>query len=140
MSLPETSPLAASRLRALLGKLRDANLHVPHVAIAGKRSVSVMGCLSLDSPVEHALRYLLRWSDGSEEVLSIEAADGALDLARSNHSGDPCGSRYAVPLFADEQGRATAPSCKARIDPEIASMRDVQRFMRRLLRGVLSAN
>lgn len=141
MSTPprDVVPIAPALLRSLLRKLRDANLHVPHIAIGGTRSVSVVGCLSLDAPVDLALRYRVRWPDGVEEVLVIESADGMLGVALCDLAGNRAGPGSRVALHADEAGRITAPDWKARVDPQAADTRQMAHFLRRLVRGLFAA-
>jgi hypothetical protein len=131
------SELKPAHLRALLCKLRDADLHRRHVALAGSRRVSIEGCLSLDSPVGQALRYLLRWPNGAEEVLEIDAAGGRLTVKVSGRDGQANGEPRSVALTTDERGRATASAWRARIDPENAGLRELDRFLRRIVRAVL---
>ena len=138
MSLSESSVSPAS-LRSLLRKLRDADLRNPHIALAGSRRVSIEGCLSLDFPVEQALRYLLRFSDGTEEVLWLAAEGGELGVWTSDEHGQELSARRQVSLTHDRDGRALVPDWRARIDLENAGIRELGHFLRRLVRGVLQA-
>ena len=131
------SRLAPARLRALLCKLRDADLHRRHVALAGSRRVSIEGCLSRDSPVGQVLRYLLRWPNGSQSVLELNVSGGELLVEVCGQDGTPAAERRTIALTTDERGRATAPSWGARIDPDSAGERDLDRFLRRIVRGLL---
>ena len=138
MSLSDNSVSPAS-LRCLLRKLRDADLRKPHIALAGSRRVSIEGCLSLDFPVEQALRYLLRFSDGTEEVLWLAAEGSELGVWTSDRQGQELSARHQVAMTHDENGRALVPDWRARIDLETAGIRELSHFLRRLVRGVLEA-
>ncbi|MFT5285587.1 MAG: hypothetical protein ACI8TQ_001752 [Planctomycetota bacterium] len=132
------NPVSPAGLRTLLRKLRDADLHKRHIAITGKMRVSIEGCLSLDSPVEQALRYLLRWPDGSEEVLWLAAEGQDLGVWLSDPYGKKMGQKHTIALFRDENGRATAPAWRARVDPKSAGTRELGHFLRRLVRGLFN--
>ncbi len=136
LSQPSISPAG---MRALLRKLRDADLHKRHIAVAGGRRVSIEGCLSLDSPVEQALRYLLRWPDGSEEVLWLAAHGDALDVWLSDPLGRELSERHKIALTRDENGRTTAADWRARINLESAGIRELDHFLRRFVRGMLQS-
>jgi hypothetical protein len=131
-------PVADATARELLRKLRDLNLVGSPVELAGGDRVSIAGCLSLDRPVEDELHYLLRSPDGDERILAIAWRDRRLELEVSAGSG-PEPRRTRCALLDDEHGRATAPELKARIDPGSANPREVEHFLRRLVRGALAA-
>ncbi len=124
-------------VRALLCKLRDANLHLPHLATGGASSVSIAGCLSPDAPADRAIGYLLRWPDGTEEVLSIAPSNDSLSLAVCDRAGRPLGTARSIVLVSDGEGGLLSRDCRARIDPSAAGPRELERFFRRLVRGVL---
>lgn len=138
MTSAPSTVLPAERLRALLRRLRDADLRLRNVALSALERVSIEGCISLDSPVEQDLGYLLRWPSGQEEVLWISAAGGTLRLLRSDRSGRATADGREALLFADPSGRAICAPWRARIDPERAGLRELGFFLRRLVRSALA--
>jgi hypothetical protein len=130
-------PLAAEAARQLLRKLRDLNLTGSQVAVDHHTRVSIDGCLSLDVPAESSLRYRLRLPGGPVRVLSISWRPSTLSLSLADAGGRGEVCSLESPLVADGRGRAVAPAIAARIDPSSAGEREVEHFLRRLVRGVL---
>jgi hypothetical protein len=135
---------AAELGRTLLRMLRDLNLCSSRVAVARDLAVHVDGCLSLDSPTTSPLCYRLRLPAGVERVLRIELAENALRLVLADRSGRPQSGAVSVELAVEsarESGAAlTARSIGARIAPHAARARDVEHFLRRLVRGAFRAH
>ncbi len=133
------NPLPPERARLVLRKLRDLDLRCGKLEIDADRSVSVEGCLSPDTPLAAGesgatiLRYRLVSETGEAQTLEIGWQDGALLLRLI----DPAGSSLArrVPLLIDKEGRASSPDLAARMAPDSADVREVEHFLRRLIRG-----
>lgn len=141
-SPPNHQSLSGTRARTLLRKLRDANVQSPPVRVARELAISLEGCLTLDGSAEEGLRYRLRTSRGEEGVLAIEWWQGSLKVGLEGLPGRGEGSEArtcAARLVADDEGRALAPEFLARVHPETAGPREVERFMRRLVRGLFRA-
>lgn len=132
------SALDAARARELLRRLRDLNLSAL-VRVAGGRRVAIEGCLSLDHPIDEELRYALCVQDRSAQVLSIGWSDGLLHVGLSDPSTRDRTFSLDVPLLCDAEGRATAPELQARIDPESTDPREVEHFLRRVVRRAFAA-
>lgn len=144
----ETSELGAAgdrptldpaQARSLMGKLRDLNLTACTLEVEGGRRVSIDGCLSVDRPVEGELRYLLRDGEGTERVLGIRLDESRLHLSLAPRGGGDEPRERDVALHSDDEGRATVPELLARMDPESSDCREVEHFLRRLVRGVYAA-
>lgn len=130
----------AEAVRALLRMLRDLNLTSSTVAIAKELCVCVDGCLSVDSPALTPLRYRLRLSNGLERVLRVEQpSEDALTLVLADAQGCVDGQAVQVPLRRDERERITAPTIGARLRLVDASAREVEHFLRRVVRGAFRA-
>jgi hypothetical protein len=128
--------LSSAAARALLRKLRDLNLTASPVQIDPQLRVSIEGCLTLDAPVESQLRYRLRLADGrGSRVLGIECEPGRLRLSLCDPSGAEAPRVRSFELVADGPQGAAVPELRARIDPEGALEREVEHFLRRLVRA-----
>lgn len=130
--------LEPAQARELLRRLRDLNLSAL-VRVAGGRRVAIEGCLSLDHPIDEELRYALNVQGDSAHVLSIGWREGLLHVALSDSSTRDLSFSLAFPLWCDEAGRATAPELQARIDPESTDPREVEHFLRRVVRRAFAA-
>ena len=124
-----TARLPSEKARALLRKLRDLNLTSGPVAVGRRACVELAGCLSIDSPVEKGVRYRIQQSDGRTTLLELLWNEGALSVA----AGDPT-RRLEVPDTRDRQGRACAPKLGARVDPESCDTRQLEHFLRRVVK------
>jgi hypothetical protein len=124
-----------SRVRVLLRKLRDLNLRSGRLAVNGGRSVRVDGCLSMDSPVEGSLRYSVQVVGGAPCILELAWRGGALELDLWPAIGTSLLGHRTIALFGDDQGRAAAPAIRARLDPESTDEREIEHFLRRLVRA-----
>ena len=127
--------LPAERARTLLRKLRDLDLRARRVEVHGGLLVRIDGCLSADVPVEDAVRYRLAVLGGGERVLGIRWREGELELELSGEGGPRL---RRIELLLDDAGRAAAPAIGARMDPDSASRREVEHFLRRLLRSAFN--
>jgi hypothetical protein len=134
-----SSALDPAQARSLMRKLRDLNLTACTLEVGGGERVSIDGCLSIDRPVEGELRYLLRDGEGTERVLGIRLGESCLHLTLASRvdGGEPRGRDVA--LHSDGEGRAMVPELLARMDPESSDCREVEHFLRRLVRGVYAA-
>src|SRR5262245_3953636 len=109
-------PLPEDGARTLLRKLRDLNLSAGPIAITRRAQVALCGCLSLDGPAEHGVRYRVRTSDGREGTLEIQGHASGLALS---WSAPPAGSRtLRVEMTRDRLGRACSRDLGARVSPE----------------------
>lgn len=131
--------LSACDARTLLGKLRDLNLRDERLEVTRGHTVDVAGCLSLDAPSNDGLRYLLREKNGAERVLEITWQSGALEIVLDPGSGNGAVPPRRVPLLADLEGRAAAPEIRARVDPRSTNPREVEHFLRRLVRAAFAS-
>ena len=135
-TLASSTPLlSADRARTLLRRLRDLNLIAGPVALTREAFVTIAGCLSLDGPAEAGVRYLLRFVDGSERTLEI-GWNGA-GLVMSVHGPGPSDARtLRVAVGCDSDGRACAPAIGARVRPDTTDRRELEHFLRRVVRAV----
>ncbi|HJO26960.1 MAG TPA: hypothetical protein QF730_06915 [Planctomycetota bacterium] len=134
-STPPT-PLSDFQARQLLRRLRDANLSGGAVAVSGGLTVALGGCLSLDGPVEQGVRYRLRLADGAERVLDLAWQEARLSVClRLPRSTQP-EHQLALALDLDGEGRASSSLLAARMDPEANDPGEIDRFLRRLVRGI----
>ena len=136
---PEAQALSACDARTLLGKLRDLDLRDERLEIAPGLTVDVAGCLSLDAPADGTLRYLLREKGGNEHVLAITWSAGALELLLDPGQRRSAAPPRRVPLLSDSAGRASAPEIRARLDPQSTNRREVEHFLRRLVRAAFAS-
>lgn len=129
--------LEACEARALLRALRDLNLGGARIEISPSERVELSGCLSLDGPVERGVHYLLRRDDGRGEVLAIVFEDDRL-LLRLEPAAAPAAEPSRVlsaRLVADPFGRVTSPDLGARLDLRHPVARELEHFLRRLVRA-----
>jgi hypothetical protein len=123
--------------RSLLRRLRDLNLSARNVLVRGGLAVSLDGCLSLDRPVEQGVSYRLLVAENGERVLSLEWSEGELAIRLE---GSDRGDRVLSAHFAlDERGRAFSRELRARLDLERLEPRELEHFMRRVVRSALRA-
>ncbi len=137
ISLRET-PITGRDERALLQKLRDLNLGACDVEVGAGERVRIEGCLSVDAPVELGVLYGLRRCDGRAEVLDLAFSGGRLLLTRSareREHGDTGSEQLLMAVFADRFGRLSVPELRARLDPGGNAQRELERFLRRIVRG-----
>lgn len=132
------APLHPERARLLLQKLRDLNLCAERIEVGPGTAVELLGCSSLDQPVEGGLRYRVRCGDGQQEALEFGLESAGLRLCRSS-AGRPEEAQRIL-LVGNGSGPLTAPELKARIDPEQAGPREMTHFLRRLVRLAYGPN
>ena len=82
---------------------------------------------------------LLRAPGQGELSLAIRWDDDALQLSLVPSAGGPVERERTVELFAQGARWATAPDLRARVEPESSEPRQLEHFMRRLVRGVYAA-
>ena len=119
--------------RSLLRRLRDLNPSIRNLAVRRDLAVSVDGCLSLDRPVEQGVAYRLRSVGDGEQVLQLAWSGGELSIRLEGATREPqvlC-ARFTV----DEHGRAISPELRARLDLDHLEPRDLEHFMRRVVRS-----
>jgi len=96
----ETTPASgASRddgeARVLLRKLRDLNLRASFRGGPGEGDVRIEGCLSVDRPVEHSVRYSVR-VDGRALELDLRLRGGMLELVFEGEDGTELVTRHPL--------------------------------------------
>ena len=135
-----TATLPGEKARALLRKLRDLNLTSGPVAVGRRACVEIAGCLSLDAPVEKGLRYRVQLNDGTSGLLEIAWSGNSLNVAAGELAAvvpadrQPPMRRIEVPVTCDRKGRACAPALGARVDPESCDTRELEHFLRRVVK------
>jgi hypothetical protein len=128
--------LSADKARALLRKLRDLNLSTGPVAITRDLAVFVGGCLSLDFPAESGVRYRVRTTDGREGSLEISWGQRGLEIATAGPQPFAPRGSLRIALREDRRGRAYARELGARVFPESCDRRELEHFLRRIVRTV----
>ncbi len=128
--------LSEEKTRALLRKLRDLNLSAGPIALTSRARVALAGCASTDVPAESGVCYRMRFEDGRDGTLEIRASEGGIDVRLSEASAE---RRLALPFTCDRQGRACARSIGARVTPETCDPRELEHFLRRIVRAVFAA-
>jgi hypothetical protein len=135
--LPADKGLPSDKARTLLRRLRDLNLSTGPVAVTRELGVVIAGCLSLDGPAESGVRYLVRLSDGREGRLEIGFRGARMTLALVGST--PASSRsLEVDVTCDRRGRACARGIGARVAPESTDTRELEHFLRRVVRAVVA--
>ena len=137
MTLDETPPCSPRETRGLLRALRDLNMIAQRMAIRPGEWVGVEGCTSRDAPVEQGVRYRLRLPDGSEGTLGIAGRNGRLDLSLA--APGVCTVQLSAPLERELGGRATARRLAARLGMQQPTRRELEHFLRRIVRSVMAA-
>ncbi len=127
--------LTSERARTLLRRLRDLNLVAGPVALTREAWVSIAGCLSLDGPAEAGVRYLLRHVDGRERTLEIGWNGTGLVVSILGPGRDDRRD-LRVPVGCDASGRACIPAIGARVRPDSNDPRELEHFLRRVVRAV----
>jgi hypothetical protein len=132
---PSDGALPADRARTLLRRLRDLNLVAGPVALTREAFVTIAGCLSLDGPAEAGVRYLLRSLDGTERTLEIGWNGQGLVLSMAGPGPGDLRTLRA-PIACDDAGRACVPAIGARVRPDTTDRRELEHFLRRVVRAV----
>ena len=139
MSIDEATPHSCSprETRRILRSLRDLNLVGTRLEVRAGEAVSIHGCVSMDSPVEQGVRYKLRMSGGEDAVLRIRADENQLRLSLD---GEDVETRELVTRLECRNGAiAECPELSARLEFEELKPRDLEHFLRRIVRGLLAA-
>jgi len=126
--------LSAERTRALLRKLRDLNLRSGPISVTSRKQVALAGCTSMDVPAETGVRYRMLSAEHGEQTLEIRGRQGELEISLSGAASIP--RRLLVPVACDRIGRACARALGARLDPETSAAREVEHFLRRIVRSI----
>lgn len=133
--LTSEKDLPSDKGRTLLRRLRDLNLSGCPVAVTRERGVVIAGCLSLDGPAEAGVRYLVRLADGAERRLEIGFDGARMNLALVGPT--PASSRaLSIDVTCDQRGRACARRIGARVLPESTDSRELEHFLRRVVRAL----
>ena len=129
---------SGEQARQLLRRFRDLNLGPCGIDVAQGERIVVSGCISLDHPVERGVRYCLQNLDGSERVLGIAWDEGLLHLhlSRDRTPDSPIVERLEVELDGDDSGLLSAPELGARLNLEDTDAREIEHFLRRIVRAV----
>jgi hypothetical protein len=130
------SILTSDKARALLRRLRDLNWSSGPVALTRDTSARVQGCSSLDSPVEQGVRYRALNSSGTTALLEIRWTGAALEILAFEINPKLPVRRLSVPMVCDRKGRICARQLGARVSPESTDTRELERFLRRVLRSL----
>lgn len=125
--------------RELLRKLRDACLGPCGIDLTAGERVRLLGCLSSDHPVELGVRYGVERHDGELQVLDLRHRDGRLEVSLSTglHDRNPPLRELALEIERDRFGRIAAPELGARLDLELRDEREIEHFLRRIVRALL---
>jgi hypothetical protein len=126
--------LSADKGRALLRKLRDLNLTAGPVKVTRDVAIVLGGCLSLDFPAESGVRYRLRTPDGREGQLELAWGQKGLELSALGPQPFAAKKPLRVALRQDREGRAFARELGARVSPETCDSRELEHFLRRVVR------
>ena len=133
--------VTAAETRELLRRLRDISLASAGIELASGAHVRLAGCVSADQPIERGVHYALLDSDGRRHLLELCSDGGGLAMTLSRDERDLCEppSSIAVELASDRFGRISAPALGARIDMAVCDPRDIEHFLRSLVRAALAA-
>jgi hypothetical protein len=133
--------LNSGQARELLRKFRDLNLGPCGIEIAPHERVEVRGCLSLDHPVERGVRYRMVGVDGSDQSLRIswEGENLHLTLRNGLDLEAPIALELDADLGCDRFGRVASTRLNARLDPVAPLERELEHFLRRIVRAVYAA-
>lgn len=133
--------LNAGQARELLRQFRDLNLGPCGIEIAPQERVEVRGCMSLDHPVESGVRYHIVGVDGSEQMLRIAWNGSHLQLTLRNGLAPdaPVALELDADLGCDRFGRVASTRLGARLDPVAPVERELEHFLRRIVRAVYAA-
>ena len=131
--------LSQDKARTLLRKLRDLNLSAGPIAVGPRARVALAGCLSTDAPAEGGVRYLVRLDDGSEGQLEIRGSTTGLDLELTRKDESASSRRIHAEVTCDRAGRACSRSLAARVSPETCDARELEHFLRRIVRALFRA-
>ena len=131
--------LSQDKARTLLRKLRDLNLSAGPIAVGPRARVVLAGCLSTDAPAEGGVRYLVRLDDGSEGHLEIRSSTTGLDLELTRKDAAASARRLHADVTCDRAGRACSRSLGARVSPESCDPRELEHFLRRIVRALFRA-
>ena len=121
------------RLRVVLRKLRDVDLRGERVALDGDRSVLIGGCLSLDQPAEHLLRYRLVSDRDEQESLEVALTDDGFHLERRGCHRQLLHESH-LRFEGGRIGGIISSELSCRIDPEEAGAREIEHVLRRMVR------
>ncbi len=127
--------LSEDKARTLLRKLRDLNLTSDPIALDARARVSLRGCVSSDEPAESGVRYRMRFDDGADGILEIRADSGVLEVALRAARAD---RRITLPVSCDRLGRACVRQVGARVAPETSEARELEHFLRRIVRALFA--
>ena len=132
--------ISSEQARGLLRRFRDLNLGPCGIDLSESERVVVAGCLSLDHPVERGVRYGLLRPDGSERVLAMHWEERMLvvRLRTGPEADSHVEEKFDVELGCDSLGRVSAPDLGARMHLDQSNAKDVEHFLRRIVRAVHS--
>ncbi|HIG11504.1 MAG: hypothetical protein ABGY71_08995 [bacterium] len=124
--------------RQLLRSFRDLNLGPCGIDVGKGSRVLVVGCLSVDAPVERGVRYSVRDSAGVERLLEIYCNETNLDIQLSSATTENARVALGVQLATDGLGRLSAPELGARLRLRNSNTRTVEHFLRRIVRAAFA--
>ena len=129
--------LNAALARDVLRRLRDMSIGPCAIEVTPHERVELAGCTSRHEPVERGVRFELGRGDGRRELLTLGWRNGTLDVqigGAAGRFGAPA-RRFFVELACDRHGRIVAPAIRARLDPRHPAPRELEHFLRRLVRS-----
>ena len=130
--------LPQEKSRALLRKLRDLNLTAGPIAVTSSARVAFAGCTSTDVPAENGVRYRVHLADGSENTLEIQGRPEGLEISLCGRGAGSKERRLLVAVTCDRTGRACARQLGARVAPETRDPRELEHFLRRIVRSIFA--
>ncbi|MFN0007140.1 MAG: hypothetical protein ACKVXR_04465 [Planctomycetota bacterium] len=128
--------LSQDKVRTLLRKLRDLNLSAGPIAVSRRARIALAGCLSTDAPAEGGVRYRVRLDDGSEGLLEIRGSATGLDIELTTKTTP---RQLHAEVTCDRSGRACSRALAARVSPETCEARELEHFLRRIVRALFRA-
>ena len=130
------STLSGDKARGLLRRLRDLNWTSGPVALTRQHTVRIAGCTSLDAPVEQGVRYRAQNASGDPCLLEIRWTGEALEILAFELNPSQPVRRLSIGMVCDRKGRICAREIAARVSLESGSTRELEHFLRRVVRSI----
>ena len=103
------------------------------------KEVRIIGCISLDHPVERGVRYRLSFDDGRTEVVELEWRDGRLHTKSSEESAEGLHSETSFGLNGHPAGLVELSGLHSAIDLSSASSEDFEVLLGRIVEATVGA-
>jgi hypothetical protein len=81
----------------------------------------------------------MRFEDGRPGLLEIHGRPEGLEIRLTGPEPSTCDRRLALRVTCDRQGRACARDVGARVMPDTSDARELEHFLRRIVRAVFAA-